>query len=167
MIDTKSDSWRPTWDNLLDTIGTAWTPWEEIPEKWEKVRPATYEQGYYHLFGVLPERLPREFRQYLKDVVERNRGHMRRSNLRALVEGKIPGVPFPLPRTRLNTGDEVLALTGSKKKIDQILFFMDLVETIVFDKISEMSQQVEDADKLLGTPDPVKPPKNNKYRKKK
>ena len=91
--------------------------------------------GFWEAFGVPRAVVTSEFREFAKKVFKR--GKLRKSALRWLMEGKIPGVPQPVYKYRY------------PKRLHEVLLLADLAETLVFELMTRLYSEEKEANELI------------------
>lgn len=105
------------------SIYQPFSPLEGIYEPYGK--SLTMERVLYamgHTFNIPKTVISTRFRRFMEDVIEQEFPRLRCSVARAVLEGRIPGVPKPV--------DPLPVL--SRKKIDTALFVLDVLETFAY-----------------------------------
>ena len=123
-------AWEPVYDKLKHGTRKKYQPQFRLPQSYQNTSLGKERalQGFYQMFGVIKERLPREFRERLVQVIER--GDLRCSTIRAVVEGLIPGIPPCMPDTVMD-----------KKRIQQVLSLCDVMETLLYEHVNGMAEE--------------------------
>jgi len=79
--------------------------------------------GLWEACGVPSGLVGSDWKEYTKNVLRETGGTVRRSALRAVLQGDIPGVPAPAHTLR------------QQKKIEQVLALADMAETIAYNYV--------------------------------
>ena len=107
----------------------AYVPYTPISEAYREMDRLNVEtsvlQTFEALFGCGQGALPAEFKRFLSKTLEDHHPHLRCSSLRAVLEGRVPGVPKPLL-------DLPIDIRGNA---NFIMMFMDVMETMVAEYI--------------------------------
>ena len=79
--------------------------------------------GLWEAFGVPSGLVRSDWKKFSRELLEASGGVLRRSPLRALLQGEFPNVPLPAHTYR------------QKKKIEQVLALADIAETIAYNEV--------------------------------
>lgn len=117
-------AWEPVYGKIKHGTRKKYEPQFILPSPYQNTSLGKERalQGFYQMFGIVKERLPKDFRQRLTEVLER--GELRCSTLRAITEGLIPGIPSCMP-------DSVM----DKKRVQQVLALADVMETMLYEHL--------------------------------
>lgn len=125
---------------MSDKDLTPYQPFLPVPECYRGVhRPMTRErilQAFSSVLGLPTATISTKFRELINAVVEEEYPDFCCSTARAIVEGRLTGVPLPMVSIPYNL----------RKRLDQALFLLDLFETVLFrwmeEEVSKKSVEV-------------------------
>ena len=104
-------------------------PSQPTPESYDETPQGVALQrllfAFQNAFGILPGVVSREFKAEIEKVMEWDYPKLRCSSVRAVMEGRIPGIPKPLETVH----------PQFKRRYDQALTLFDLMETMVQHKV--------------------------------
>ena len=123
-------SWEPVYGKLKHGTRRKYEPQFKLPDRYQHTSLGKERalQGFYQMFGIIKERLPGNFRRMLGKVIDR--GDLRCSTIRAIVEGLIPGIPSCMPTSVMD-----------KKRIQQVLALCDVMETMLYEHIHSIFEE--------------------------
>jgi hypothetical protein len=111
------------------TTALAFDLLQATPESYEDtpraITMARILQAFMSVFGLPPGRVSTEFRAALQKTIDSQYPNFRCSTARAVLEGRIPGVPSPV------------TLHREQKQLKQALFLLDALETMAAAYIDE------------------------------